>query len=177
MNTLRTILDLCLLRGRPQDLPTSKHLLWLSAGASVMVDVFSVPAGKLDVGHLLFLVLQVALFGAVVWGLLMARGFPARWIQTMTGLYSTNALFSLLLIPFLPALVEMVKQEPGSVLGWQAYVMLLLSGWFLAVMTRIMREATEWSLPLSLLASVACVALVRMLGLLLAPLFGFAVDT
>ncbi len=154
----------------------SMNLVWLGAGASVAVDAASLPGGKLDMEHLLFLVLQVVLFGAAIWGLLKARGFVERWVQTMSALYCTNAVFSLLLLPFLPALAEMFKQGPGATPGWEAYVMMLLSGWFLAVMTRILREATEWSLPLSFLASIASVAMVRMLGLLLAPLFGFTVD-
>lgn len=172
MNTLRIILDICLLRGRAQDLPASPQLLWLTAAASVVVDTLSLWDRSLDLARILFVASQVALFGGAVWLLLRLRGFPARWPQTISALFAANALFSLMLLPFLPALTEMVEKGPDAPLAWEAYVMLALSGWFLAVMTRVLREATEWSLGLSLLASIVCVTLVRVLGLALAPVFG-----
>lgn len=174
MNTLRIIVDICLLRGRAQDLPASRNLVWLAAFASVAVETLGMPERGLDVGRLLFLVSQVALFGGAIWLVLRLSGFPARWLQTVSALYSANAIFSLLLVPFLPALAEMIRQGPGATLAWQGYVSLLLSGWFLAVMTRVLREATEWSLGVSLLASIGSIVAVRVLGFLTAPLFGFA---
>jgi len=176
MNTLRLLLDLCLLRGRAQDLPTSTHLVGLTAVSSVAVDVLSLPDGGADLGRILFVASQVVLFGASIWLVLKLRGFPARWMQTITALYAANTAFSLLLLPFLPALAAMVEAGPGKPIGWQAYVMLALTGWFLAVTARVLREATEWPLLPSLLVSIACIAVVRVVGIMLAPLFGLAVQ-
>jgi len=177
MNIVRLILDICLLRGRAQDLPASSPLVWLTAAVSVVVDILSMPEPRLDVARLLYATSQVALFGASVWGVLKLRGFPARWMQTISALYAANALFSLLLLPFLPALAEMVEKGPGATPGWEAYVMLALSVWFLAVMARVLREAAELGLLASFFTSIACLAFVRFLGLLMAPLFGFSVQT
>jgi hypothetical protein len=176
MNIVRLILDICLLRGRAQDLPASNALVWLTAAVSVMVDILSMPEAKMDVARLLYAASQVVLFGASIWAVLKLRGFPARWMQTISALYAANALFSLLLLPFLPALADMVEKGPGAALGWQAYVMFALSIWFLAVMARVLREATEMGLLASFFISIACLGFVRFLGLLMAPLFGFSVQ-
>lgn len=176
MNTLRLLLDLCLLRGRAQDLPATTNLVWLTAATSVAVDVLSMPDGGADLGRILFVASQVALFGASIWLVLKLRGHPARWMQTISALYAANTAFSLLLLPFLPALAAMVEAGPGAPIGWQAYVMLVLTGWFLAVTTRVLREATEWPLLPSFLASIACIAVVRVVGIVLAPLFGLSVQ-
>jgi hypothetical protein len=175
MPILKIILDICLLRGRAQDLPASMNLVWLTAAASVAVNVLGMPEQVPDLAQLLFIASQVALFGAGVWLLLRLRGFPARWVQTMTALYAVDAVFSLLLLPFLPALMEMVKQGPEVRPGWEAYVLVVLSGWLLLIIARVLREATEWPLPLAFLAGFATLLAVRIVGHLLAPLFGLMV--
>jgi hypothetical protein len=174
MNTLRLLFELCLLRGRTQDLPTSINLVWLTAASSIAVDVLSMGDGGAALGQILFVALQVVLFGAAIWLVLKLRGYPERWTQTITALFAANTAFSVLLMPFLPALAAMVQAGPGSPIGWQAYVMFAISLWFLAVTVRILREATEWPLLPSVLVTIGCIAVVRVAGIALAPLFGLS---
>lgn len=176
MHILKIILDICLLRGRAQDLPASMNLVWLTAAASVMVNALGMSEQALDLAQLLFIASQAVLFGAVVWLVLRLRGFAARWMQTISALYAVDAVFSLLLLPFLPALMEMIKQGPEAKPGWEAYVLVALSGWLLLIIARVLREATEWPLPLAFLAGFAALLAVRILGHLLAPLFGLMVQ-
>ena len=131
MHFFKIILDICLLRGRAQDLPASMNLVWLTAVVSVAVNALGMPEPDLDLAQWLFIASQAVLFGAAVWLLLRLRGFPARWMQTVTALYAVDAVFSLLLLPFLPALMEMIKQGPETKPGWEAYLLLALSGWLL----------------------------------------------
>jgi len=172
MNTLRLLIDLFLFRAKPQDLPTSPRLLAMAVAVGVLVDVLSLPDGRLDPGRWLFIIVQAGLFGLGVWLVLRSRSVTARWTQTATALFAANAFFSLLLLPLMPALVEMMKAGPEAAPGWHAYVMLAVSGWFLAVMARVLREALETSMALSLIITLALIFAVRMLGLLMAPLFG-----
>jgi len=176
MPILKIILDICLLRGRAQDLPASMNLVWLTAIVSVAVNALGMPERATDLAQLLFIASQAALFGAVVWLLLRLRGFPARWTQTVTALYAVDAVFSLLLLPFLPALMEMIKLGPEAKPGWEAYVLLALSGWLLLIIARVLREATEWPMPLAFLAGFSSLLAVRILGHLIAPLFGLLVQ-
>lgn len=175
MNLLRQLLDICLLRGRAQDLPTSANLMLGTAAASAAIDFFGLPQEARNPGHLLFVVSQVVLFGAAVWLLLKQRGFPERWTQTITALYAVNAAFSLVLMPFLPALAEMLKQGPEAAPGWPAWLALALTAWFLAVMARVLHEALEIGMLVSFLFSLAVIFAVRILGLVLMPLFGVQV--
>lgn len=176
MPILKIILDICLLRGRAQDLPTSMNLVWLTAAASVVVNALGMPERATNLAQLLFIVSQAVLFGAVIWLLLRLRGFPERWTQTITALYAVDAVFSFLLLPLLPALLEMVKQGPDAKPGWEAYLLLVLSGWLLLIIARVLREATQWPLPLAFLAGFASLLAVRILGHLIAPLFGLMVQ-
>ena len=90
----------------------------------------------------------------------------------MTALYAVDTVFSLLLLPLLPALVEMLKQGAEAQPGWEGFALLFLSGWMLFIIARVLREATEWPLPLAFLAGLTSLLAVRMLGVLLVPLFG-----
>ncbi len=177
MHILKIIFDICLLRGRAQDLPASMGLLWLAAAAGVAVNSLGLTGQQLELAHVLFIVSQVALFGAVVWLVLRLRGFPARWMQTMTALYAVDAVFSLLLLPLLPAVVELAKVGPQAMPGWEGFALLLLSGWLLLIIARVLREATEWPLPLAFLTGLTSLLAVRMLGHLLVPLFGLSTQT
>lgn len=176
VNVLRLFLDICLLRGKPQDLPTSMTLLAMTALTGVAVDYLSLGSGDFSFGQLLFVLFQVLLFGGGLWLILRQRGFAARWTQTATALFAANAFFSLLLLPLLPALEQMLKAGPQMAPVWQGYVMLAISGWFLAVMARVMREAMESSLLVSFVTSLALIFAVRVTGMVLAPLFGIAAD-
>jgi heme/copper-type cytochrome/quinol oxidase subunit 3 len=175
MNTLRLLIDICLLRGKAQDLPAAVALVVLTALAGILVDYLSLPERGFHVGRLLFVVSQTVLFGAGLWLVLKLRGFPARWTQTVTALYAANAAFSLLLLPFLPALAETLTRGQDSALGWQMYLVLAVSGWFVAVMARVLREAMESSLLAAFVATLALIFAVRVAGLALAPLFGLHV--
>lgn len=173
MNFLKKILDICLLRGRVQDLPTSTRLLGLTGVASVVVNTLSMPGQNLGIAQLLFVALQPILFGAVIFALLRLRGFPERWVQTMTALYAVDAVFSLLKLPLLPAMIDMLKQGPEAQFRWEGALLLFLGGWMLLITARVLREATEWPLPLAFFASLTALLVVFMLSYLLMPLFGF----
>jgi hypothetical protein len=172
MPVLKIILDICLLRGRAQDLPASVGLVWIAAVTSVTVNSLGTTGQDAGLAAVLLITSQVALFGAAVWLVLRLRGFPARWLQTMTALYAVDAVSTLLLLPLLPALVEMLKQGPEVVPGWEGFAMLALVGWLLLVNARVLREAAEWPLPLAFLAGLTMLLVVRMIGIFLVSLFG-----
>ncbi len=172
MATLRLLIEICLFRGKTQDLPASVNLVALAVLASILVDTASFPAPGFEFRHLLFAVLQSGLFGGGLWLVLKWRKFPERWIQTASALYAINAFFSLLVVPLAPALQEMAKADAQLVFGWQALVAVFLSGWFLAVMTQVLREALETSLLAGFTVSLALMIAVFVVGSLLAAFLG-----
>jgi hypothetical protein len=173
MNSLRTLLDILLLRTGPQNLPVSPGFVGIGAAAVVLIDFLSLPPQtEPGIGQVLFVLLRPVLYGATMWLLLKQRGFPERWLQMAAAVYAAIALMSLLRLPLLPALVEMLRQGPGATLGWQAYASLILEIWFLTVMSRCLREALEIRTPASVLVSIAVVFALEILRFGLAPLFG-----
>lgn len=176
MSFLKIIFDICLLRGRAQDLPASMGLVWAMVTASVVMNALGVSERALDFQHLPAIFSQAMFFGAVVWLLLRSRNVAARWMQTVTALYAVDAVLVGLMLPFFPALTEMMndvmealkqgQQKPEIKPVWEAYILFGLFFWKLLVTARVLREAAGWSLPLAFLIGFAALLSSSILGVL-----------
>jgi hypothetical protein len=183
MPILKIIFDICLLRGRPQDLPASWNLLRLTVLATVLTGYARVV--RVDgsgLGGLVLVIFQAAIFGAVVWMILKVRGRPERWLQSIAALYAVNALFSLMLLPVLPQLAEAGKhaleafqQGAATPIGWELLFASAADIWYLLVMAQVMRHATELSFGLSALISFFALVTVGMVEILLISVFSVPV--
>jgi len=172
MSTFTTLLQICLFRGKPQDLPTSTGLLLGAALSGIAIDALGLPGAGLDGRNLVFALLQTTLFGFGVWLVLSTRGFSARWIQTSTALFAVNALFSLLMLPLTPALHQMLQSTGPVEPGWQVMVAFLISSWLLAVVALILREALEVGLLASFGVALALTFGVLIVSSMLASMLG-----
>ncbi len=183
MPTLKIIFDICLLRGRPQDLPASRNLLWLTALATVVTGYARVVRVEgPGVGGLFLVIFQAIIFGAVVWTILKMRGRPERWLQSIVALYAMNTVFSLMILPVLPQLVEAGKhalaafhQGAATPIGWELWFASAADIWYLLVMTQVMRHATELTFGLSALISFSALVAVGMVEMLLILIFSVPV--
>jgi hypothetical protein len=153
---LRQLVDLCLLRGGPQDLP---HSLALTRGlivAGIAVDL--IYASLLDMPQpLLRMALSLALLLLIPWLLLGLRERRQRYLQTLAALAGSSLLFTLAFLPLalyaaeLPPLVPDTAPEPGHVLF--SWITLILLSWKLVINGHIYRNALDWPrLPALLLA-------------------------
>lgn len=164
MSIAKTIIDICLLRGRPQDLPASTSLLWLVALSTIVVDYVSI-ASIYGYGgmRLLLVVIQVFVFAGVVWAVLQLRGHAERWLQTIIALFAANTIFSLILLPVLPELAVLINQssaaQPTPQIGWEIYF------------------ALAWPLALSGLVSFASLVSVRLAEVMLNSFFSIPAPT
>jgi hypothetical protein len=153
---VRLLVDICLLRRGPQDLPYSQEL------ARGMVLAFAgVKLGSalwLDIPDpFLRSLLSLALLLALPWMLLAIRGHRPRYLQTLTAFAGTGLLFSLLFLPVvwlaadLPPVAPDVTPEPAQLaVGW---LTLALLGWKLVINGHILRHALDWPrIPALLLA-------------------------
>ena len=169
MSAIRTLIDICLLRGKPQDLPTDRSLVWqtalLSIASNFAIDNLHPNAGM----RFLFASTQAALLGAVVWGALRLRGFPQRWMQTIAPLYASGALINLLAWPLFSLVI--VPNAPASG-NWALMLGVGMTVWFLAIMTNVMHHALELPVGRSALVSIACLMFSGLLLLLLFPMAG-----
>lgn len=169
MSAIRTLIDIFLLRGKPQDLPADRSLVWqaalLSVASNFAIDDLHPNAGM----RLLFAVTQVVLLGAVVWGALRLRGFPQRWIQTMAPLYAGGAIINLIAWPLFSLVILPNAPASGE---WALLLGVGMTVWFLAIMTNVMHHALELPIGRSALVSIACMMVSGLLLLMLFPIPG-----
>ncbi|MBI5612276.1 MAG: hypothetical protein HY942_04275 [Gammaproteobacteria bacterium] len=151
--TLKTLLDICLLRGRPQDLPASKNLVAVTALLSI-AGHFTLDQLHQDAfARLTFAAAQTALLGAVVWALLKLRGYPERWLQTVTALFFANIVADI--VTWLAA-AHALGPEASAPEPWVTGFVLATAIWFIAIMAQVLRHALAVSLGLAVLASLGC---------------------
>lgn len=143
LSSLRAIVDpfiqICLLRQGPQDLPTSGILLAIALTAhtfmSIVLSNVSLSAPRALLSGLLDTLLLVVLAGT----LLYVQRRNARIIQTVTALAGTGAIITLMAVP-LSRWLHGADQAAGEG-GFALLLLLILTGWSLAVAGHIFRHA------------------------------------
>ncbi|MEO6689747.1 MAG: hypothetical protein ABIS07_07185 [Dokdonella sp.] len=165
----RVVIDLCRLRGDPQDFPYSPNLLTLLVGASTALDtLIGGVLGEVDntpVRSLLSTVIVLAL----CWVALAMRGLRNRYVQTACVLLACGIALSLLQLPIAllagpPPTTVADMSSLQAILGW---ITLALLVWQISVNAHIMRHAIDASfgLAFALVLSwlIACWAIDRIL--------------
>ncbi len=143
MNILfNQMVDICLLRAAPQDLPASRSLLQVSfllallSGTVTIVDAFGA-ADRALLAQLMDLLLLLLLLRLGLGYL----GHPARLTQAATALFGTSTLLNLVIMP-----VELlIAPGPDAGAVGQAAVLfyLLLMVWSMVVASHILRHTFE----------------------------------
>ncbi len=167
MSTIQTLIDIFLLRGKPQDLPADRSLVWKAALLAVASNFAIDDLHPNGVMRVIFAAAQSVLLGAVVWGALRLRGFPQRWMQTITPLYAGGALINFLAWPLFTLVIMPNAPASGT---WALFLGVVMTAWFLAIMTNVMHHALELPIGRSALISIACMMVAGLLLLLLFPI-------
>ena len=165
---LLAFFDICRLRKAPQDIPASPQLLALSLTAyallSCLLQGLSEPV-DLAVSSAL---LEIAVLMLFVQCLLLLKGRPARWMQTMTALAGAGIILSLIALPLYLFAGVGSAAAPGLNLGLT--LLLMLAGWGVVVMGHVLRHALETHPALAfMLALVYLILLVYLTLTLLSP--------
>lgn len=149
---LSRLVGILLLRAGPQDLPAGPGPLMLAMTLYVLATTVSLSLGEGPGNPILTLVLAVFLpliLARIVLGL---RGHPARWGQTVSALFGTSGLLSLLSLPMAAA----AGTEPDALL---TIVSLVVFFWSFAVDAHIWRHALGVSFAAGLAVAVILFAL------------------
>jgi len=149
--TLPNLAGICLFRNGPQDLPYAPQAL---AGAVALSAALTFIAGSNlpESGNVAAQVAVATLFAAAfLYALLALRGLQARFVQSATAIFGTDAVigFPVVLLSF-PIGAQGPEQAPGAAAG-----ILLLWGWHLVILGHIFRHTLELKLPLGLLLALA----------------------
>jgi len=169
MSVIQTLVEICLLRGKPQDLPASPSLVWQTALLSIVSNFVIDNLHPSMTVRLLFATTQAGLLGAVVWGALRLRRHPERWMQTVSPLYTAGALINLIAWPIFTYAIA--PNVPGSD-NWAMVIGVGMTVWFLAIMTHVLHHALELSVGRSAAVSIVCMMFSGMALLLLFPMAG-----
>jgi hypothetical protein len=136
-----------MLRSGPQDLPAGWPALIFTILAYLAVTAFNLNRGE---GHPMpgaVMILAVALPLVLTWIVLKIRQRTARWGQTLTALFGSNAMLSILTLPFSLA----AGNEPNTGL---ALILLTSFFWSFAVDAHIWRHALEVSFATALVITM-----------------------
>ena len=144
---------ICLLRMRPQDLPSSGMLLVLVLAAHTVAGV-AVASVNLRFGHALAAgVIDTALMCGLTTGLLMLRTLRERTVQTLTALAGAGAVIGFVAWPVSLWLHDAHQANaPSPALG---VLVLAVLGWSLTVSAHVLRHALSAPFYIGLLISIA----------------------
>lgn len=148
LSAARTLLDIALLRRGPQDLPCSNTLLAILVGASALSSLAAQGQSRLPLITLMVILVYTAAF---VHGVLQMKQLGARFTQTASAVFGTDALLTLVALPVLGAMPPGDAQPPP--LAVVAYLALLI--WNVAVLGHILRHALDTRMGVGVLWAVA----------------------
>lgn len=151
-NFVYTIIQICLFRARPQDLPASSTLLLISSTAAFIV--FLVRNSLLGsngnaIGIALVQIILLAGFLRILVGLFSK---PERWLQSTTALMGCSAVIVGLIIPLLlgNAGTDFIQEGLSLVkLG-----VVVTSIWYFAMMVFILRQTLEIRIALGFIIAL-----------------------
>lgn len=168
---LRDVLDVCLLRRGPQDLPFSPRAV--TGFAAALLGVQLVFAAYHDAGAAALaaraLVTVLILFGATL-ALLRFRAMENRASQTLLALAGTSLVFSLVMMPLALALRPYLGNDnPPPAMMVVALAAVFAFFWKLRVEAAIWRQALEIPLASAYLLTLALLMSEALLLLALVP--------
>jgi len=152
LQLLRAFLDVCLLRRRPQDLPASLFLVYLTlAGHALTGLLLSLASHPLGPALVLGLTDTVLLAGLTA-SLLYVHKLQARLPQTLAALAGTGTLLSLIAFPltYWWFALHAGAQDPTV----PTVLLLAVVVWSLVVMGHILRHALSAPLLIGLVVAV-----------------------
>lgn len=151
---LDVFLQIALRRRGPEDLPDSGFLLVLTAACYVVaLTLLAWPIYGASGALARSVGLDLLLLYGCVWGLLRFTGHAARLGRTLTAVFGTGALLSLLMVPFNFWLGSLSGTERPAVLPVLAN--LAIVSWSLVVNAHILARALSSPFTLGLVLSVA----------------------
>lgn len=179
MPLARLLIDVLLLRRGPQDVPVRANLLY-GAMAAYCILLFMQASIVSPLGSALFqAVVSTAALALYARTLLKLRRYPDRAPQTLTALFATGGVFTLLslgptvaMAPFILALSEAQSAaavpQPSPV---AALAGVLLACWSIAVAAHIYRHALQTRFWHGVVAALGFQLVLYLVFRLLAPLW------
>ncbi len=165
---LKNLIDLVMFRGHPQHLPGTPGWLAVTAVTALVTETLVENSLIDEKAMLLANLLNLLVFAGLLWLLLRAMSFSARWLQTMIAIYGVQTLLNLVTIPFAGAIgLEMVSPSEFTIQSSASAVILtLLMFWSLFATANVFRLATDSGFTRSLITVVLLMGIAMFITLL-----------
>lgn len=172
---IRPFVQVCLLRMRPQDLPSSQFLLYIVLVVHTVISVIGSTASYPLPRAVAAGALETIVMAGLVAALLFAQRHPERLVQTLTALAGANAILNFIALPMLGLLPEVQGQSTADTAGGAAVaarlMLLVLLCWNVAVIGHVLRHALSVGMAFGIALSIGFVWLYwSVLDLLLGPI-------
>lgn len=141
---LKAVVDLCLLRIGPQQLPRASLLAGIAVAAYILVDLATALAGLPPLRALFASLLDTLLAAAFIQLALQLTHKPERFVQTLTATLLAWSLLGVLVLPLLFGTSGVEQGSSQSLLLFAGLALYLV--WSLVVFGHILRHAL--ALPL-----------------------------
>lgn len=138
----RRLLDICLLRAAPQELPCSWELFGLTIIASLGMGYPAMQAYGPTPNPVPALLAGVLFTLSFIYGSLAFRGFKIRFIQTASAIFGADAIMTLVALPVLHAAGTGVTPDTFTL-----FAMVSVGIWNLIVLGHILRHSLSLPLP------------------------------
>ena len=136
-----TLLKICFFKAKPQDLPTGKQWMFISAALIVGATILASMNKQSSHQIVSFALAQVALYALIIWLILKLKGMQTRWLQTITALFGTSFLLQLLAIPFSS---DINTIDSGTIkISNDLLIIFVISIWNLFIVAFILKQALE----------------------------------
>ncbi|HSR63242.1 MAG TPA: hypothetical protein VLN56_07545 [Gammaproteobacteria bacterium] len=163
----RVFFKICLLRGKPQELPNSIELLsmcLLAAGVvNFLLALFSTTAGN----AVLASIVEIALIALITLAVLQLNRHPERWLKTMMALTGTGIILSLIALPLFFISLHLQELAVIQLLAMLAYLGLIV--WNIMIMGHILRHALETGFGVGILFALTYIVITSISIALLLP--------
>lgn len=176
LRLLRQLLDICLLRAGPQDLPYSPALARGLIALQIGVNLLYAMATDMEHPLARILVADAVLLG-VAWTALAWRDRTPRAPQTISALFGCSLVFLTALMPLALAATALRPELPVTAssdvdprYALVALAMMLLLGWKMIVNGNVYRHALDWPHGAGILLALGAFMLQQGLDQLLFPL-------
>lgn len=137
------IVDICLFRKGPQDLPASQALLGLYLIAYGLSGLLALLVSMPPSTAVFQALVDIVLLAGFTYGILAMMNYGARFVQTLTALAGTYTLFNLIALPLIFWLERASTQTTAPVLP--SLLLLALMGWSIVVMAHVLQHALSTS--------------------------------
>ncbi len=151
---IKTLWNICLLRGGPQDVPYSATLVTAIVTIHYCLTVFFIAWTHGISNGLGMAAMLVGVSFAAIFLVLRMRKVPERFVQTVSALFGTSIILSLMALPLLIMVATMAQMAGGSMIMLGQWVGIAVEIWILIVAGHIFRNALAIPLFVGVILSI-----------------------